>query len=1572
MSPHQLTSRLISEIQQVVTDFSPTRKDTDREQLAALARSVLRSVDVRDLKGITGQRLIAHLEDALHTMQSRKRGEIRACVRFRDEQVVVIETCIEDQPFLVSTMRALLASERLELKRFLNAIVQVRRDSAGNIVRIGEDVAESVMRIEAIATGPVEDGLEKRVEYRLRLAQAMVRDFKRMKRRIGELAERYFAAAADHDADRALRLREAEALLRWLCDENFVLLSVETYDAKGAPSEVLGISTIRQPVRSHQALTGALDFQRLVRYERSVEESPVHRAGKPGYFSLPLFDGEGQRTGTGVIHGLFTYKALHTPPEEIPFIRIALRDLLSDRGVSVDSHRGKSMTNAFNSLPLEYLLSERRESVWEVTDQILRAEAEGGSDVHIQIGDDGRHAFVIVTLPRSQFSEELRQQVQEILLHSLHATYADYGLYIDRYDNAVVHYYLTGSGPLHVVEKDAVRDQVLALAKGWNERLRDAIEHLVPEDPEQVESLFEIYEDAFNDEHKRRASVQRLCGDLRCLEALRQGEEIDCDLYVSEFGDHPGTLQLRLFSRTALSLSRELPIIGHFGFDVIDEYSRAVQIPHLPQIDMDNFRLDVRPDRIGLIMGRRAEILAAIRAVFKGQAGDDDLNRLVVSSNLDHRDVEVLRALVAYVHQQRVPFDAPLVRSTLVEHPSVAQALMFSLASRFDPRVADADSPQEAERNLSAELQAVTDYTADRVLQVVAEVVRAIRRTNAYVVDRNHSDALAFKLASQELTFGPEPKPFREIWVHHPDFEGVHLRGGKVARGGLRFSDRPEDFRTEIHGLMATQMVKNVLIIPMGAKGGFVLRHPPGDRDQLRAAGDHYYKLFITALLSLTDNVIDGKVIKPAGILEYEGDDPYLVVAADKGTAHLSDTANAISMRRGFWLDDAFASGGSNGYDHKATGITARGAWEVTKRSFRELGIDPENDVITAVGVGDMSGDVFGNGFLRTRTCKLLAAFNHMHIFVDPNPDPHASFAERERLFALPRSQWADYDPAVLSPGGGVFPRKSKEVALSSEARRMLGFRDEERLNGDQVIRAILRLDVDLMWMGGIGTYAKSKAESHADVGDKANDSVRIDGHQLRCKVLAEGANLAITDRGRVEYARNGGHNYNAFLDNSGGVDTSDHEVNIKILFAPLLAAGQFTREKRNEVLVAAEDSVVEMVLDNNRSQSRMVSYDVRRSRHDLYRYARTLRHLVRDVPFNPEAFALPNEEELASRARRNEGLYKCEAAVMCAHAKMLAYRQLLEDEPLDDSVVDEMVREYFPAVVLDAAGDAVRGHLLRREIATTLVVNTIVDNAGGTFFSEVSTSTGRSARDVAHAYWTSARAAGLKSLQEQLYELEDPRRQNAVYAGMVYLQSALEEATYYLLDQVEVPAFTADEVAQAAKLLHLVEPVLPPESSRSTESRIQKMVDGGIDEPLARSVARTYYLTPVLDAIRLCTRLGRPPQEVLELRLRIADEMYFARLRHAIADMAHASPWDGPAASALGRQLAFHLRKLVQLVDGNDVEETLHRYGLDETRAQLAEHLENGVTISSLVMLDDQLRRLLPPESTILRQRNL
>lgn len=1563
MSAQALSSRLSQAIFEALAAYQSKRPETDSRQLQALVNEVLATVDARDLRRTPPQRLLGILEDSLATLAKRSLGQVKVSVR-REGDVAVIESVMRDQPFLVSTVQATLAAEGFEVRSFLNAVIRVRREPDGSLQEIGRGPAESLIRVEVVAEENCQ-GIGARLESRLIAAAAMVADFETMLAVIRSEAAQYAKASQGQSGRAGTILRETEALLHWVCDEHCVILSVESFGpgcTADEPTRSLGISRVRRISHDSSAVRAAMRGEgRLARFARSTDESLVHRAGKPGHFLVTHLDDEGQPEGCLIIDVLFSYKGVHAPPEEVPVIRLALRDLLAERQLSVASDRGKKLTNAFNSLPMEFLFSQDRDVIWQLTDQILRAEVEGGSDVHIQIDEAHRSAFVVVALPRTQFSEELRQQVQSKILNQLGGTYADYGVYLDRYDNAIIHFFVTGADELRTVETDELRSEVLSMARGWPERLREAVE-MVASDPSQVAELMAIYEPAFDEEHQRRGSIQRIAADIVCVESLRAGGDIDCDLYVSEFGEHPGSLNLRLFAREPLSLTEELPVIANFGFHLIDMYSRDIKLPHLSPIDMDNFRLDVRPERVGPILGRRAAIIHALTEVFSRRAGDDDLNRLIVLSSLTVREVDILRAYVAHLKQLAVPFSAKLVRQTLVDYPRVAESLVAWLSARFDPGIRGDALIHATDEALARELRSVTDYTADRVLAAFSALLQATRRTNAFVADRGKGEPFAFKVATGELTFGPTPRPYREIWVFHPDFSGVHLRGGRVARGGLRFSDRPGDFRTEIHGLMATQMVKNVLIVPMGAKGGFVLRNAPTTRDALRAAGDATYEQFIQALLSVTDNIVDGKVVRPPGIIPFsEGDDPYLVVAADKGTAHLSDTANRISVANGFWLGDAFASGGSHGYDHKKTGITARGAWEVSKRSFRELGIEPEVDTISAVGVGDMSGDVFGNGMLRSRTIRLIAAFNHMHIFVDPDPVPETSFEERKRLFDLPRSTWADYSADVLSPGGGIFDRQSKVVELSQRACQVLGLNPERQYSSDDVVQAILKAEVDLLWMGGIGTYIKAKDETHAEVGDKANDSVRVNAIDVRARVLAEGANLAITDAGRGEYARRGGHNYNAFLDNSAGVDTSDHEVNIKLLFQPLLRVGTISFEQRNVLLEDCENEVVEQVLEDNRSQSRMVSFDTLRSQYDIHRYSRALSYLVDVVPFDREAFALPAEDELQNRARKGLGLYKAEAAVMCAHAKMLAYRELLDGAPLPDEIVHDAVRDYFPARVREAAGeDALKGHLLRREIATTVLVNRLVENAGGTALTEGVLASGRSVRDVALAYLQAYAASHADAILSDLYALEGKHVQSGVYAAMLKAQGWLEDGAFYLLDPYGLPPLGNEDTQQTRALLSNVESGLPEPSKRRFMTHVEHLEELGLPGPLARRIAGLRYLTTVLDAVRLAPIIGRSAREVMWLRLCVAERFHLMYLRESFDRMHHSHEWDGPAVQALARQLNIHLQQLVQLVDGDDVDGMIERYGFSDVCARVHAESESGPTVSGLVMLEEWIRRLL------------
>jgi glutamate dehydrogenase len=1562
MSPRELGHHRLQDVQKVLPLYKKRLPDTDSETLARLCRAVLASIDVRDLRELPSETFVAQVESFLPLLRRRKGDAIEVTVAAGDPDIVVIQSAMADQPFLVSALRALMHSEGLDIKASLNAIVPVDRDAQGLPRGFEQGPVESLIRLEARLDGEaIPPGLEDRVRRRLLLAQRMVRDFPTMKIKMAELADLNEKAASALGASKAQDLREQQGLLRWLCEENYVLFSYETFDIEGRRIEALGTSSLTDSSRDKNLLAKVCrSEERLVRFVRGVDESPVHRAGKPGVFYFARYDQAGKCIGTAAVEGLFTYKALHTPPEEIPSLRVFLREMMKAREVSQESYRGKSMTNAFNSLPLEYLLAESRENVWELTDRVLRAEAEGGSDVHIKIGEDRRFAFVFVSLPRWQFSEELRLSMQKILLQKFGASYCDYGLYIDRDQNAIMHFYISGIRPLPAVDVEGLREEVLAQAKGWSERLREALGQLTS-DSEEVAALFSDYVEAFSEDYVRRAGGERLAADLECLQRLRHGTPTDCDLFVSRTGDHPGSINLRVFTRDPVSLSKQMPVITAFGFEVIDEYTREVRLPHMPPVGMHTFRLNVRQEQHGAVLARRSALREALVEVFAGQLGDDTLNRLVVGVDLDPNEVQILRAYVDYLYQLPTPFSTQAIREVMATHPSVARTMVDYLAARFDPDVANSESAERFDRQLTAELKLVADYTSDRVLRAMAALVRATERTNAFVADRLAGEAFAFKLDGRKVPFGPEPRPFREIWVHHTEFQGVHMRGGKVARGGLRFSDRPEDFRTEVHDLMSTQMVKNVLIVPVGAKGGFVIKNPPTDRAELRRAGDATYARFVRALLSITDNVVNGEIVVPEHILYTEESDPYLVVAADKGTAHLSDTANRQSQERGFWMDDAFASGGSNGYDHKATGITARGAWETTIRNFREIGLHPEHDIITAIGVGDMSGDVFGNGLLRSRTIKLLGAFNHVHVFIDPSPDPELSFIERKRLFELPGSQWTDYNPKVLSPGGGVYDRRAKEVPLSPEARALLGVSEDATLSGEEVIRAILRIHVDLVWMGGIGTYVKASAESHSDVGDKNNDAVRVDARELRCRVFSEGANLAITERGRVELSKRGTLNYTSFLDNSGGVDLSDHEVNIKILFAPLLASGQVTREARNVALREVENEVCEMVLENNRSQSRMVSYDVHRSKRDIWRYSRTQTYLQAMVGMIPEAFALPTSDEMAARAAKGEGLIKCEGSALGSHAKMLAYRELLEDAPLPEALVDRMVSDYFPQRIREIAGEeALQKHLLRREIATTMVVNRIVDNAGASFFAELGYVTGRKSRDLAIAYFQAADLAGIEDVRADLFANETKENQHVVYEALSVIEDALESAVFYLLGPT-APTLDAERLEIGSRLLAKFEELLPKGAVRRLGERAQSFVERGISPFVAHRLTSLGYLTSVFDTLALCANDSRSPEEIFRLRLSVAERMRTNDVVETVARKSFISPYDGLAIQALTRQLEVHVHKLTRMVGGNDVDGMLKQYGLLGLRDQIAAYLESEVGIAGLVMIDLQFRRLLP-----------
>jgi glutamate dehydrogenase len=1084
-------------------------------------------------------------------------------------------------------------------------------------------------------------------------------------------------------------------------------------------------------------------------------------------------------------------------------------------------------------------------------------------------------------------STQYATQVSESVLARLHIT---------------VH---TEPGAVPEYDVAEIEARLVAAMRSWTDDLYDALVDQLGE--ERGVSLHDRYADAFPPAYQQDTSAAAAVVDIGRTEGLGGGDDLAMHLY-RPLEAAPGTLRFKLFRHgQSVTLSDVLPLLENMGVYVVDERPYAVRPAGAEPAWIYDFGLRVEHFTGLETDGMRERFQEAFAMVWRGDLENDGLNRLVLSAGLRGREVAVVRAYAKYLRQVGATFALDYTVATLANNPGLAHQLFELFQARLDPdHAVDRELVvKHIVHDFEGGLDAVTSLNEDRVLRTLLRIVEATLRTNYFQVGPDGEKPwLAFKFAPAQIPDLPLPRPMFEIFVYSPRVEGVHLRGGPVSRGGLRWSDRPEDFRTEVLGLMKAQTVKNAVIVPVGAKGGFVVKDPPKGRDALQTEVVACYSSFIRGLLDVTDNLVAGQVVPPQHAVRYDDDDAYLVVAADKGTATFSDIANAISQEYGFWLGDAFASGGSAGYDHKAMGITARGAWISVQRHFRDLGVDVQNEDVTVVGIGDMSGDVFGNGMLLSEHIRLVAAFDHRHVFLDPDPDPATSFAERARLFDLPGSSWADYDASLISAGGGVYPRTAKTVLISPEVRSRLDV-TEDVLTPDELIRAVLRAPVDLLWNGGVGTYVKASTETHGDVGDKRNDQVRIDAGQLRCRVVGEGGNLGFTQRGRVEFALDGGRINTDAIDNSAGVDCSDHEVNIKILLDRVVADGDLTGKQRDTLLVEMTDEVAELVLRDNRAQTRALYNATAQAGAMLEVHVRYLRALERWGRLNRTLEFLPTDDELAERAAAGRGLVMPEFAVLLAYSKIWIYDELLASDLPDDAFLSAELANYFPAALRNRYADRLPDHPLRREIIATCVTNAVANRAGSTFAFRLAEETGLPVPHVARAHVASWEIFGLAELQAEIEALADVSTETQIRL-LLEVRTLAERASRWLLRNRRQPldiSSTVEHFAPAVPLLADEIPRLLAESEEADEAfgaAIERFTADGVPEALARRVAALPALFSALDVVDVTRATGRGREQVAAVYFALGRHLQLNWLRERILRLPRGDRWQALARAAL------------------------------------------------------------------------
>jgi len=1516
--------------------------------------------------------------DFLDFARDRKPGN--ALVRLFNPQLkshgwesphTVLQIANDDMPFLVDSVTMALADLGVGVHVLGHPVVAFQRDKAGKLVAVGAGQAESLMHLELNRQTPEAMAqIKQALDTVLADVRAIVRDWAQMRDKMNQVADELPAQSMPIDEQGK---REAQAFLHWAADNHFTFLGYREYEVvqhggegvlRAVKDSGLGLLS-GKPSGSPRPLTslaahympqsGSVDALILT---KTNARSTVHRPGYMDYIGVLSFDAQGRPTAEKRFLGLYTSSAYNRRPWDIPLVRQRHNYVMQQSGLAADSHSGKALRHVLETLPRDELFQSGEEELLKTTSGILGLQERVRSKLFLRRDRYGRYFSVLVYIPRERFNTDVRLRVEAMLKDKLHGEHVDTTVHIGESPLAQLHLIVRpASGEAVQVDNAAIEAELAEIVRNRQDDLREA---LVRNNGElQGLQLANRYGRVLPIGYIEEVSAPVAARDIAHLAALSGPEDLRLSLCRTRPGE--GGLRFKFYRQLDdIPLSDALPMMENMGLRVISEHPYRLTVDGQPvyiqDFEVETANNDIDVDRLD------ENFEDAFAQIWRGNAENDGFNRLILAASLSWRQVAMLRAYCKYLLQVGVPFSQSYVEETFARYPLLARLLVELFEARFDPTtgseskaeikagqdrlkvqfealhsgeeaVRAALEPVIAARAGKREAQAEAAVTAlkslldrvssldeDRILRSFIGAIQATLRTSYYQRAADGSDRgyVSYKFDSAQVPDLPKPKPYREIFVYGPRVEGVHLRFGPVARGGLRWSDRREDFRTEVLGLVKAQMVKNTVIVPVGSKGGFFAKRPPlgGDRDAVLAEGIACYKMFINGLLDITDNIVDGKIVPPRDVVRHDNDDPYLVVAADKGTATFSDIANGIAAEHKFWLDDAFASGGSVGYDHKGMGITAKGAWESVKRHFRALGRDSQTQDFTAVGIGDMSGDVFGNGMLLSEHIRLLAAFDHRHIFLDPNPDAARSFKERERMFKLPRSSWEDYDKKLISKGGGVYPRSAKSIPLSAEAKAALGIEgNATALSPAELMSAILKAPVDLLWNGGIGTYVKSRGESNGDVGDRANNALRVNGADLRCKMVGEGGNLGLTQLGRIEAAQHGVLLNTDFIDNSAGVDTSDHEVNIKILLNGQVQAKKLTLPERNKLLASMTDEVAELVLNDNYRQNQAISLMERMSLTRLGSKLHFIRTLESQGLLDRQIEFLPSDAEIAERKARGQGLTRPELSVLLSYSKLVAFQQMLDsDVPEDPYLSKELVR-YFPQPLQAKYAKAMENHRLKREIIATAVTNSTINRMGATFLLRMQEDSGRTPGEVAKAFTITRETLDARELWAQIDALDGKVAESTQIDALQVIWNLQRSFTRWLLSRPgAIPDITTavERYHDGFKNIRAGHGILGDGERPAHDAAFADWKAKGVPEALAAQLAALPYLEPGCDIIELARERKLKPVDVAKVHFRLGEALRLPWLQEQIDALAVDGRWHAVARGVLREELSTQQRILV------------------------------------------------------------
>ena len=1461
----------------------------------------------------------------------------------------VLEVVNDDMPFLIDSIVGELRRRGLGIHIVIHPVMQVRRDASGEWLGFVSDktagaLGESLVHVQFDHC--LDPAILREIETSIREilveVRAAVEDWPKMRARMADAIKN--AAVSNHPDAVDETLDEARDFLRWIDSNNFTYLGYRDIELTQRDGHLTGIKVLPQSglgilrntdvrvfggLRDMSARSSQLQMHvrqhHLIIFTKTNLRARVHRTAPMDAIFVRHFDKAGNATSEQLFIGLLTSQSYAQSSLSIPFLRRKINRVIERAGLTPHSHDGKALRHILDNYPRDELFQITEDDLLHHSLGILHLQDHAKTALFVRYDPFGRFATCLIFVPRDRYDRSLRIKIQEFLALNLGGRVQDPDVRID--ETPLARVFLTVQLTAESPRPDLVRleNDLRELCRAWTDRLRDclAAEH----GEASALALLRRYGEAFPPAYRDVVSPIVAVHDIYNLERSKTltSDRLTVDLAPP---DENGLLHLKLFRpEHAIALSQVLPVIENMGLKV--EYTGGpyeVQ-PHDSDQSFFIHEFVVKPAQPSIVEFSRSKpaFEEAFLKTWLGEIENDSFNGLVLRAGLGWREVRVLRAMARYLRQLRIPYSHEMMAATFLAHPYASQQIYSLFFARHDPDFTGdrAARCREIEDRINENLAMVEALEEDRIIRRYVNLIHASLRTNYFQrgEDGDPKPYLAIKYESRAIDFMPLPKPLYEIFVYSTRTEAVHLRGGKVARGGIRWSDRRDDFRNEILGLMKAQMVKNSVIVPVGSKGGFIVKRPPAEADKFQAEGIACYQIMMCGLLDLTDNRKQGKIIPPSRVVRHDEDDPYLVVAADKGTAKFSDIANGIAQEYGFWLDDAFASGGSAGYDHKHMAITARGAWEAVKRHFRELGKDIQNESFTCIGVGDMSGDVFGNAMLLSRHIRLVGAFDHRHIFCDPAPDAAASFAERQRLFELPRSSWTDYDRKKISKGGGIFARNEKTIKLTPEIKKAFGIA-VDNLTPGELIQAMLRTKGDLLYFGGIGTFVKASSETHEEVGDRANEGLRIDGFEVGASVIGEGANLGMTQRGRIEYALKNGHLNTDAIDNSAGVDTSDHEVNIKILLRKIVDRGDLELKTRNKLLASMTDEVAQLVLRDNYMQTQALSVAEARAIELLPTHVRFMHGLEKSGLLNRAVEFLPDSGEIAERQRAGKGMTRPELAVLLAYGKIWLYHHLLDSDLPDDEFLHGDLLAYFPEPLRVKYAKDIAQHQLKREIIATVLTNSLVNRAGSHFVLNMIERTGKTADEVARAYLLAREVFSLRTLWKSIEALDNKVPAKIQTGMLLTINQALSHSVQWFLDKPDAPARLAPAIEKYKQGVAQLATWLgkrPPEIAERYKKAQDELAAEGVPAPLAQSVASLPLLRMALDLTELAAQSGAGIDKIavvfFGLSLRLNLDWLVERGRAFAAD----TPWQREAVRIVIEELVEHLRNLTAVIVGKN-----------------------------------------------------